>query len=226
VKAIDTSTWFECPIAWRDTIKEGSALDFSFLNHKPAGKFGFVKVKDGHFEFEKRPGEQLRFWGTNFALSGPYPEKDLAPGIAKCAAMQGCDLVRIHLYASGDKRLVGPDGKLRPEMLDKMEFLISELEKNGVYIFMDLNDGMPYEWLLGLESKSGENLKLASVFNADLKKATKKLATDFFTHVNPTRGSRWPTTPAWRCSRPSTSAAPSWTGARCRRRSRNPTSAS
>jgi hypothetical protein len=47
---------------------------------------------------------------------------------------------------------------------------------------------MPYEWLLGLESKSGENLKLASVFNADLKKATKKLATDFFTHVNPYTG--------------------------------------
>ena len=72
-----------------------------------------------------------------------------APGIARCLARQGVNLLRIHLYAVYRDTLIAEDGSLNPEALDKMEFFIAELKKNGVYIFMDWNDGMLFERLLG-----------------------------------------------------------------------------
>ena len=53
---------------------------------------------------------------------------------------------------------------------------------------MDLNDGMPYHFLLGGSDANDEKLKFSSIFAPDLKKATKSLATQFFTHVNPYTG--------------------------------------
>ncbi|HMM34307.1 MAG TPA: hypothetical protein PKA62_06175, partial [Thermoanaerobaculia bacterium] len=50
------------------------------------GDKGFLTVKEGHFVFAQGDGRPVRFWGTNPALYGPYPEKADAPGIAACLA--------------------------------------------------------------------------------------------------------------------------------------------
>ena len=76
-QTLDTTGWKPCPIAWKGGIEPESALDFSFLNHKPAGKYGFLKRVGDHFEFEKQPGVPVRFWGTNFAIEGAFPDKEL-----------------------------------------------------------------------------------------------------------------------------------------------------
>lgn len=184
---VSTDGWYECPIAWLDGIAPGSALDVSFLNDAPAGKHGWLKVAaNGHFVFADKPGETVKFWGTNAALYGPYPEKADAPGIARCLARQGVNLLRIHLYALYRDTLIAEDGSLNPEALDKMEFFIAELKKNGVYIFMDWNDGMLFERLLGKPlPDGGKGAKFAALFNRELIAASKKLAQSLFTHVNP-----------------------------------------
>lgn len=186
---VDMTGWFPCPIAWRDGIEPGSALDASFLNESPAGQRGFLKVADGHFVFADRPGEKVRFWGTNAALRGPFPVQEDAPGIARCLARQGVNLVRLHLYAIYEDTLIAPDGSLNPEALDRMEFLIAELKKNGVYCYMDLNDGMLFSRLVGRALPS-EKLKLAALFDEELIEATQKLARQLFTHRNPHTGLR------------------------------------
>jgi len=187
---LDTGKWLPCAIDWCGKIEPGSALDFSFLNQRPAGKFGFLKRVGSEFEFADRPGQPVRFWGTNFAINGPFPDKKLAPGIARTMAAQGVNLVRLHLYAARPTLLQSPDGGLNPDMLDKMFFLISELKKNGVYIYMDLNDGMCYDQLLKRPSTAipEEYLKFASLFDPQLKEATKRLAKLVFTTVNPYTG--------------------------------------
>ena len=45
------------PFEYRKAVEPGSALDFSKLSHRhaPAGKFGRVVAKGGHFEFERLP---------------------------------------------------------------------------------------------------------------------------------------------------------------------------
>lgn len=40
-----------------------SPVDVSFLLDAPAGKHGFVVVKDGHLATED--GQRIRFWGVN-----------------------------------------------------------------------------------------------------------------------------------------------------------------
>lgn len=187
-----TANWFSCPIPWQDSVQSGSALDFSGLNHRPAGKYGFLKRVGDHFEFTDLPGVEQRFWGTNFAITGPFPEKDLAPGIAKCMATQGVNMVRMHLYAARPVLINSPDGTLKPDMLDRMQFLMAELIKNGVYIYMDLNDGMCYDQLLARPSTFPveERLKLSSLFDRDLIRATKRMAELLFATVNPYTGKR------------------------------------
>ncbi len=191
---VDTSDWFKCPIAWRGPIAPGSALDFSFLNSAPAGQFGFLKRDGESFVFAQKPGEKIRFWGSNSAIQGPFPEKEVAPDIAKCLAAQGVNLVRLHLYASNEKLLVNSEGELDPTRLDQMEFYISELEKNGIYVFMDLDDGIPCDALLKRaprhQAAAGQkvNFKFIATFDPELRQASKLLAQKLFTHVNPYTG--------------------------------------
>ena len=182
---ISTEGWIPAPIAWNDGITPGSALDVSFLNEKPAGKHGFLKVADGKFQFAGQ-GKPVRFWGTNAALYGPYPPKEDAPGIARCLARQGVNLVRLHLYAVYDNTMIAPDGNLDPVALDQFCWFIAQLKEYGVYSYLDLNDGMQFERLVGhkLPGTSG-NQKMASLFNPELLAAQQKLARMLFTQVNP-----------------------------------------
>ena len=53
------------PIPSSFGIQPGSVLDFSGMQDAPAGKYGFVCVRNGHFEFENRPGKTVRFYGVN-----------------------------------------------------------------------------------------------------------------------------------------------------------------
>ena len=193
---VDLSEWIPCPIAWNDGIKPGTALDVSFLNHTSAGKFGFMKVQDGHFVFEKGDGKPVRIWGTNAALYGPYPLKEDAPGIARCLARQGVNLVRIHLYAVYENTIIAPEGTADPVALDKMEFFLHQLKENGIYVYMDLNDGMMFERLVGHKLASNKKAKIAAIFNRELIEATKKLARMLFIHKNPYTGLRMCDDPA------------------------------
>ena len=182
--------WKSCAIPWQNTIETGSALDLSFLNHVPAGKYGFLKRVGEHFEFEKKQGEKVRFWGTNLAIHGPFPAKDLAPGIAACLAKQGVNLARIHLYANRTSQICSSDGGVKAELLDKLFFLISELKKNGIYIYWDMNDGMLYDTLLQrkVTYPQQERLKYASLFDPELQKAVLKLNELILTRKNPYTG--------------------------------------
>ena len=184
--------YYPCTISWNTPPHAGTALDFSGLNHKPAGKFGFLKRQGEHFEFEKRPGIPVRFWGTNFAIHGAFPEKEHTPGIVANVAAQGCNIVRIHLYANRTNQLCNPDGTLNEVNLDKLFFLISELKKNGIYTYMDINDGMCYDRLLNrpnsIAPKEEEFAKAASFFNAELQKAVERLISLLILRKNPYTG--------------------------------------
>ena len=182
--------WKICVIPWQNTIQDGSALDLSHLNHKPAGKFGFLKRVGEHFEFDKKPGEKVRFWGTNLAIHGAFPSKKLAPEIAACFAKQGVNLVRIHLYANRHSQICAPDGGVKKDLLDQLFFLIAELKKNGIYIYWDMNDGMLYDTLLqrNVTYPQQERLKYASLFTPILQEAVCKLNNLILTQKNPYTG--------------------------------------
>ena len=69
-------------------------LRFVYKDEKPAGKRGFVRCVDDHFEFED--GTLARFWGVNFNGGSCFPEKKDAEKIALRLAKYGVNMVRYH----------------------------------------------------------------------------------------------------------------------------------
>lgn len=187
-RLLDVSGWFQCPIAWRRTIRPGTALDVGFLNHKPAGKFGFLQRNGDHFEFEKAPGEPVRFWGTNVAIYGCFPEKRLAPEIAANFAAQGVNLVRLHFPANRNELLFNSRGEFNLEMLDRFEFFCAELYRQGVYVYMDLNDKIFYDVFLGKPWHWPQPPEFSALFDTEVAEAVKIYARRLFTRRNPYTG--------------------------------------
>ena len=119
--------------------KPGSVLDWSFMSDGPAGKHGRVVVRNGRFEFERRPGEPLRFHGGNVCSSACYPDKQQAESLASELARRGYNTVRLHHY---DRDSVVKSGAtstvLDAANMDKLDYLFHCLKQQGLYISIDL----------------------------------------------------------------------------------------
>ena len=122
-------------------IKKGSILDFEpvFNHHRPAGKYGFLKARGEHFEFEKLPGVKQRFFGVNISENCNVPTKEEAPRLAEAIARAGYNSVRFHHF---ENDMVDKNGKTSlefdEEKLDRFFFLINEFKKRGIYMTIDL----------------------------------------------------------------------------------------
>ena len=174
-----------------DDFNPDAAPDVSFLLDPPAGKHGFMKIKDGHFYFED--GTRVRFWGTNIYAPSTFPSKEDAEKMAKRLAKFGCNLVRIHHIDAfwANPNIFDPNYNdtqhLSAEALDRMDYLIYQLEKHGIYVFMDL--------LVDREFKEGDNVvdyknvergaKITGFFNSRIIDLQKKYARDLLLHYNP-----------------------------------------
>ncbi len=192
-KEVSTADWFECPLPWNDTIKNNSALDLSALNDAPAGKYGPLQVNSkGKFVFAGRPEEEVRFWGTNFGAAALYPSHEDADSIVRNMAKQGVNLIRMHLIATPYKSYLGPhwmlrkDGKIDPESLDRFHYLLAACRRNGIYVYLDCNNGLWYEALLQRPFRPDE--RAASQFDPELVATTKRFLTELFDRVNPYTG--------------------------------------
>ncbi|MDD5173735.1 MAG: hypothetical protein PHV48_02780, partial [Candidatus Omnitrophica bacterium] len=116
----------------------------------PAGKHGFVKVKDGHFYFED--GTRAKFWGTNLCFNACFPDKKQAEILAERIAYFGFNAVRLHhmdfyfeprgIFEDVCPAYKDPQmkktGVLSKTQLDKLDYLIYQLKERGVYIDMNL----------------------------------------------------------------------------------------
>ncbi|KAA3606627.1 MAG: hypothetical protein DWQ06_01080 [Calditrichaeota bacterium] len=132
-----TSDWLENPLPW-----DSFPIDLSFLNHKPAGKFGFLQTKGENFVFEGN--KKIKFFGVNLSGEQCFPEKEEAEILAKRLAKMGVNLVRIHHLNVkwSSKRLFYSDekGYLKSDAVNwlKLDYLFYCLKEEGIYIQLDL----------------------------------------------------------------------------------------
>jgi len=168
-----------------------TVTDVSFLLDAPAGKHGFLKIKDGHFYFED--GTRARFWGVNVYAPSTFLSKADAAKMAARLAKNGCNLVRIHHIDAfwSNPNIFDPSFNdtqhLSAESLDKLDYFIYELKKRGIYVFMDL--------LVDREFKEGDNVtdwknvergaKISGFFDPKVIELQKIYAKQLLTHVNP-----------------------------------------
>ena len=184
----------------KKTVNSG-AMDFSHLLDGPAGKHGFVKVKDGHFYFEN--GERVKFIGFNFPVRANLPDKETAELISKRLASMGVNMVRLTAcdveatpwgwscnpeypfidYSKGNSREVTQRG------WERLDYWIARLKEKGIYLQIDL--------LVARTFMEGDDLdypgdlhaiKSCSHLNERLIELQKEYATAYLTHVNPYTG--------------------------------------
>lgn len=187
-----------------DDTAGGITQTGELLNHRPAGKFGAIKVdEDAHFVAGQ---ERIRFLGVNITASSTVTAKVNAEKVAKRLAKFGVNLVRFHHmdnnfgaksiinYAAGNSRSLDIDN------LDKLDYFIHQLKLNGVYSNINLinsrefsaADGLPAEISL-LNWKQRHVLGYVSPAFRNLEK---EFASQLLTHKNPYTGLTYAEDPA------------------------------
>lgn len=122
-------------------------VDLSWLNEE--GISPLHVDEDGHIVNAK--GRRVRLFGTNLTFGGCFPAEEDSPRLAKRLASMGINAVRIHHH---DKELAPmgiwkktPDGKratFDPVQMRRLDKLLYELGRNGIYVDLNLHVSRMY----------------------------------------------------------------------------------
>jgi hypothetical protein len=186
-----TPGWFAFPISPLDT--SAALLDLSYLNEKPAGKNGFLRAQNG--VIVDGTGKRMKFVGTNVSAGAAFVDKATSTRLARNLAKLGVNLVRLHHldYNWGVGLINIPDnGQINAASLDKLDFLVSELKKQGIYVNLNLHVSREYAGTPPLFDFS----KALDHFHAPYIEAFKKFTRALLTHRNPYTGLTYANEPA------------------------------
>jgi hypothetical protein len=178
----------------RAAFRSQSPVDVSFLLDAPAGKHGFIQVKDGHLA--TGDGQRIRFWGVNITDwskgSRQIPSKEDAPFLAATLARFGVNCARFQfLDLETPRGLIDSHAQdsrtLDADQLDKEDFFIAELEKRGIYIDFNLLVGRPFKAADGVQDANllRQGAKGTSLFDRRMIELQKEYAQQLLGHRNP-----------------------------------------
>lgn len=179
-------------------------VDLSFLHPGPAGKDGFIRVQGGHLT--NPDGTRIRFWGVHLTDWSPgsilLPPKDDIPMWASTLSRYGVNIVRLHFLDLQAPRGIidatrNDTKSFDAAQLDRLDFLVSELKKRGIYVDLNLNVGRSYK--AGDEVVDYEQLRWAKsviLFDPRLIELQKEYARQLLTHRNPYTGLEFREEPA------------------------------
>jgi len=178
--------WF--PFFLAGGTGELGAADVSFLNEPPAGKDGFIAVRDGHFIDGK--GRRVRFFATNLTATACFPEPAEAPKLAKRLRALGFNLVRLHYMD-----IAAPEGLFKKDMLTldpgqlaRLDGLVHALKAEGIYVNINLHVARRYPGIDDETAKRFRQGKVLDRFYPPFVEMQKAYARDLLTHVNAKTG--------------------------------------
>jgi len=123
------------------THPRSSMHDFSNLLDAPAGKYGFLQVKNSHFVWPN--GKRARFWGINIANTSLQESEADIDAMIENFRTAGFNLIRLHHFdeRGGIIDLGAPDSRrFIPERLKKLDYWIYKAKQAGMYVYLDLLD--------------------------------------------------------------------------------------
>jgi hypothetical protein len=153
----------------------------------------FISINnEGHFVSGELP---IRFWGANIVSGAAFPDTANAWFIAGRLRKTGFNLIRFHHIDNGwgNESLFDYNSNTRhlnADRLNRMEYLIAGLKKNGIYVNMNLNVSRSFkeaDGVSGADSLS-EFAKGVTQFDPYLIELQKEYAAQLLTHVNPYTG--------------------------------------
>ena len=176
--------------------QEGSLIRFS---HSPIPADKRVIARDGHFYVGDK---RLRVWGVNTCFGANFPTHRDAERMAARMADFGINSVRFHHMDSAhfprgiwDK---ADPWKLSAEALDRLDYFIDQLARNGIYTNLNLHVSRTHSRYLKLPDRDRlRNYdKIVDIFTPELIDAQKRYARMLLTHVNKYRKLRYADDPA------------------------------
>jgi hypothetical protein len=172
-------------IDWQNNSEALS--DVSFLLSAPAGKAGFIGVRNGHLAYPD--GRRFRIWGVNMTGQGNLPSHEDAPKVAAHLARFGINCIRMHFLDRPGVLIDNSRADTRAldrEHMELFDFFVAELKKRGIYVDLNLNVGRTY--------KAGDGVKDAPLlgfakaltyFDDRLLTLQREYASQLLTHFNP-----------------------------------------
>ena len=175
---------FPFVLPWDDA--SASATNVSGWLDAPAGKGGFVSVKDGHLFAN---GKRLRIFGVNLAFGANFPTHDDAEKIAARMAKFGINCVRFHHmdWQTAPGGIWAKDMQtLDPGQLDRLDYFIAQLKTRGIYTDLNLHVSRTYPDRPAAEKQGNPNYDAGvDNFSPKMIALQKDYARALLTHVNP-----------------------------------------
>ncbi len=167
-----------------------------FIPHFPKTDIdasGYVST-DGSGNFIVN-GSPVKFYGVNITTRGAFPQKSDAEMVAGRMRKFGINLVRFHHIDnpwSNGSLFYNVDGtrELNATLLDRLDYFIAELKKNGIYVDMNLNVSRTFEPVDGVVDADSLNefAKGLTQFDPIMVALQKEYAQQLLGHVNPYLG--------------------------------------
>jgi hypothetical protein len=190
----DQATWPTDILDWRT-----APVDLSFLNapERPAGKHGFLRTAKDKLIFED--GTPVRLWGTNLTASALFETTSESVRLqARRLSELGFNLVRIHHHDSdwvvpnifGGKTAMNTQN-LSQAMLEKLDWWITRLKQEGIYVWLDLHVGRQLKPADGIDGFSEiskgrpvADLKGYNYVNASIQRVMQRFNDAYVSHRN------------------------------------------
>lgn len=200
----NTGNWF--PFTPENSHDEGIISMNDWLD-APAGKHGFVQIKDENLVFEN--GKSVKFWGTNICSRLPYVEAAEADKFAAFLAKYGVNAVRFHKFSSHGYA-ENTSTQIAPEKWKRFDYFQHKLKETGIYygwshiygqrvLPADSSKLVAYSEIKNLEYPwahlNGTTSSLVN-FAPDLQELSIQLTVNMLNHVNPHTGLRYADDPA------------------------------
>ena len=162
----------------------------------PAGKDGFVRVENGRFVNDAGP---VRLNGTNLTGPANFPSHQQAERMANRLARFGINCVRLHYMDAAYGNFleesqpgilvkdINTQRKLDSAQLDRLDYLVSEFKKRGIYVNINLHVARKWDERDGFIGQNGQPSfdRGLDNFLPEMIELQKEYATQLLTHVNP-----------------------------------------
>ncbi|HEX2955516.1 MAG TPA: carbohydrate binding domain-containing protein [Chitinispirillaceae bacterium] len=183
---MDDGEWY--PLEQNNTASGGHYVDWSSLLDAPAGKHGFLTVKNGRFFF--KDGTPAKFWGTNLVEKDCFASNAEIDSLTSRLAKMGCNLLRLHHMDApwAEKNIFGKSKSTRSlsaTSLKQLDYLTSQCKKKGIYLFLDLLVHREFTPEDSVAEKPKElGAKQVGMYSRRLIELQKEYATQLLNHVN------------------------------------------
>lgn len=183
-----------------------NASSMAHLLDPPAGKHGFIRVKDGRFVDDSGP---VRLHATNLTGPANFPTHAQADRLAARLAHFGLNCVRLHYmdgkyknFIQSEKPCITTDEpttqrNLDSGQLDKLDYLIAALKRRGIYVNINLHVARQWDGRDGFPATPGRPGmdKGLDNFEPRMVELQKEYARKLLSRVNPYTGLPYPNDP-------------------------------